>query len=176
MKIEGEQAYPIYTILVKWSQDIIKKDRKLSDWQIEGLPEGRAWNSIRYIKMYKDEQDVAALQKKVESVIIPKFFESKNIMNPSEIKVIAEFTRYETWCLEWFCHWTFDNGRSNEEYLASFARFVTRMENLPENEYCLMGAEDRWRWKGTTNDGKGTTLPPCRCDHCKKAEVVRINH
>jgi hypothetical protein len=31
--------------------------------------------------------------------------------------------------------------------------------------YCLMGAEDHWRWNN-----------PCRCDDCKKLGVTRIDH
>jgi hypothetical protein len=40
--------------------------------------------------------------------------------------------------------------------------------------YCLMGAEDRWRWYGGDYDNK--TNPPCRCEGCKKYGVIRINH
>ena len=95
--------------------------------------------------------------------------------NPKDIEIDVNFVRYETWCLEWFCHFTFDDGCSDEEYLASFERFVRRMQKLDEKEYGLMGAEDRWRWSGITDGGKKTP-PPCRCAGCKKAGVVGINH
>lgn len=184
-KIEGEQAYPIYYIAVKWTQDIMP-DYDTSDWQTKELPKGRMFNSTSFHRMYKEEQDIEALKYEIEHEWLPKHFDAKSvekyslphlpIINPQPHEISVKFLRYETWCLEWFCHWTFDDGRSDEEYLASFERFVRRMEQLPEGEYCLMGAEDRWRWRGTTDDGRGETKPPCRCAGCKEAGVVRINH
>jgi hypothetical protein len=38
-----------------------------------------------------------------------------------------------------------------------------------------MGAEDRWRWYGG-DSYENKTDPPCRCNGCKKAGVIRINH
>lgn len=183
--IDGEQVYPIYHIIVKWTQEI-PPDYNPADWQIKGLPEGRMFNSASFYCMYKEEQDIEALKHEIGHKWLPKHFDLHTvenakglhlpIINPHLSEITIKLERYETWCLEWFCHWTFDDSRSDEEYLASFERFVRRMERLPEGEYCLMGAEDRWRWKGTTDDGKGETPPPCRCKHCRKVGVVRVNH
>ncbi len=40
------------------------------------------------------------------------------------------------------------------------------------------GAEDRYRWCGSDDDGKTNPgiKPPCRCKHCKEQGVIRINH
>ena len=179
-KIEGEQAYPIYSTTVRWTQDI-GSNYELSDWQVKDLPKGRMYNSTGFTQMYKEEQNIEMLRHEVEDERIPKYFDVKAeehrlpIVNPRDVEIDVKFVRYETWCLEWFCHKTFDNGRSDEVYLASFERFVRRMQQLDEREYCLMGAEDRWRWKGITDDGEQTP-PPCRCAGCRKAGVVRINH
>jgi len=183
--IDGEQLYPIYSITIKWTQKILS-GYNTAEWQTKGLPQGRMYNSTAFSQMYKEEQDIEELKQKVECEWLPNFFDvksSKNVKNPhlaiidpQDCEVTISFKRYETWCLEWFWHWTFDDGRSDEEYIRSFEKFVRRMGRLPEGEYCLMGAEDRWRWKGTTDNGKGETCPPCRCGGCKKAGVVRINH
>jgi len=179
-KIEGEQAYLIYEVKIGWTEDI-RPNYKPSDWQIKDLPEGRIRNCRAFTQMYKEEQDIKMLRHKIENEQVSRYFDVKAedyrlpIVNPSNIEIDIKFVRYETWCLEWFCHFTFDNGRSDEEYLASFERFVRRMQKLDEKEYCLMGAEDRWRWKGISDDGKGTP-PPCRCSGCKEVGVIRINH
>ena len=82
---------------------------------------------------------------------------------------------YDNWVLRWFQHETRNVYLSDDELLASFALFVNR--KMPGHIaltcqvrdgaewYCLMGAEDRWRWKG-----------PCRCEHCVEQGVARIDH
>jgi len=185
-KIDGEQTYPIYSTIIKWTEDIPPDSRKQADWQVKDLPEGRRHDSTQLRRMYKEDQDIETLKNEIETGYVPKVFDMRKpekvdkshspIINPELKEVSVKFERYETWCLEWFCHWTFDDGKTDEEYLASFERFVRRMEQLPEGEYCLMGAEDRWRWSGTTDDGKDKTQPPCRCAGCQNQNKVRINH
>lgn len=86
---------------------------------------------------------------------------------------------------------------SDDEVVASFREFVDRKQ--VENErargnaenwrdgyftepYCLMGAEDQWRWcsrpEGTSMIGSGEKQDavPCRCSGCKQNGVVRIDH
>ena len=176
-KKEDEQAYPIYSVEIRWIQDI-RFGYEPAKWQIKDLSEGRIRNSTAFSQMFKEEQDTETLKQKIESDWIPKYFAKEEhglcIVNPSDVEIDVNFERYETWCLEWFSHWTFDDGRSDKEYLQSFRNFINRMERV--EDYCLMGAEDKWRWKGITDDGKGETLPPCRCSGCKKQGVVRINH
>ena len=98
-------------------------------------------------------------------------------------KITIKFLWKETWCIDWFSHWTFDEGQSDSEVMLSFASFVDRMEsynrsrNKEEKEYCLMGAEDSWRWHGTKEgDSNERTEPPCRCKYCKEQGVIRIGH
>jgi hypothetical protein len=95
------------------------------------------------------------------------------------------------WCLKWFSHWTFDTGADDAEVLASFTRYVMATQkynaaNMIEytgsdggrryiEPMCLMGAEDRWRWKAyIEKDVQGE--PPCRCEGCKKAGIISICH
>lgn len=75
------------------------------------------------------------------------------------------------WAVWWFSHLTFRLGRTDGELRASFERFVARHEpyqdrlsrltSAEEIEYargervCLMGAQERWRWK---------TI--CTCETC----------
>lgn len=86
--------------------------------------------------------------------------------------------RFDNWVLRWFQHETRNISLSDDELLTSFERFVNRktpgainLDRLrgPMQEgvfyYCLMGAADRWRWKG-----------PCRCECCVEQGVTRIDH
>ena len=94
----------------------------------------------------------------------------------SEVRLLVR----ETWYLTWFNHSQPDWGDSDAEVLDRFQRYVFRIERFNEawryrtgdqyDPFCLMGAEDRWRWGGEKGD------PPCRCEHCKKFGVVRIDH
>jgi hypothetical protein len=187
--IDGERAYPIYLFSVRWSQD--------GKWNPEypnehkGLTEGRIWNSTAFYKMYKIERSQKQLNKFIkkwwdEYLKTKENTEKFPIKNPGNVELKAKFRGYETWLLTWFQHETFDIGQSNEEALKSFEKFVERKEILNEksqwekNEdaYCLMGAEDRWRWHGAEPDGERETrsAPPCRCKHCKKQGLIRIGH
>jgi len=87
----------------------------------------------------------------------------------------------ETWCLHWFNHHTYNIHLSDDELFKSFDEFCyrKRVANMKAGHhnndwsehgekgkyYCLMGAEQRWRWKG-----------PCHCEHCEKAGLTRIDH
>ena len=113
-------------------------------------------------------------------------------VDPSEFRFVTALSHRETWCMEWFSHYTFrDRFEHPGEVLADFEQYVNRMGRLQGSNslasvkviedyeahtgnkwICLMGAEDRWRWAGQGPD----TRPPCDCDHCKKAGVWRISH
>ena len=96
----------------------------------------------------------------------------------------------ETWCLEWFSHYTFrDRFTSPGEVIADFEEYVSRIERrqgfyeaspdrikrfeaLTDHKWiCLMGAEERYRWSGA-----GDTPAPCSCKACVAQAVWRINH
>lgn len=56
------------------------------------------------------------------------------------------FQGYDTWCLLWFSHYTYNTHLSDKELLESFRRYVFRkmVENRKagrEEEWGLMGAE-----------------------------------
>ena len=98
------------------------------------------------------------------------------------VKTEVRFRRMDTWCEGWFQHYTLNTNLSDEELLRSFERYVRKhhlVHTLGEHEdpkiyfkrvswedrVSLMGAEDRWRWKG-----------PCRCEHCQARGIVMIDH
>lgn len=93
----------------------------------------------------------------------------------------VQMEEIETWYQIWFQHASLNIHLTDAELLESFRQFVNRKRQahlntddypyLTEEEregmefYCLMGAEDHWRWKG-----------PCRCEHCQEQGIVRIDH
>lgn len=179
---EGEQCFPTYHLSAKWVEDI--GDRSVSsygpDW-FKGLPAGRLHNGSSSTLMFREVRDLEDIEKeRFESWLFPE-----TTKNPSDLDVIVSFGGWEVWCPSWFSHWTFDVGMDDAAVLASFHRYVDRMKlanerwrynyGTPEHEehICLMGAEDRWRWHG--GDGEHTE-PPCRCEHCKKLGLIRIDH
>ena len=187
VEIEGEKAYPIYSVRIAYTYDINDENREYIH-KNRILPDGRAKESLPYTIMYKEEQDIEFVKQEAKEKNWLNFIRVHErgvekgripIDNPQLESIEVSLLRYETWCPTWFSHWTFDDGRSDEEYLRSFGDFVNRMERV--DDYCLMGAEDRWRWHGVADDGETTdpnkyTKPPCRCKHCKAKGIVRIDH
>ena len=108
---------------------------------------------------------------------------------PQNVEFVVELDGHEEWVLTWFSHQTFDVGQSDAEALASFQSFLDRKgvrmnyghdpylnTQSRKDDYCAMGAQDRWRWSGAFNDDGDRTTAPCRCDGCKKVGMIRINH
>ena len=187
-EIEGEKAYPIYSVRIEYTEDVNDENRKYKNKKLI-LPNGRYKAMIDDDRMYKEEQDIAFVKQEAKEKMWANYIKVHDrrtlekgrmpIDNPKLESIEVSLLRYETWCLTWFSHWTFDDGRSNIEYLKSFARFVARMERI--DDYCLMGADDRWRWHGVADDGETMdpnkyTDPPCRCKGCKAKGIVRIDH
>ncbi len=185
--LPGEKAYQVCHVAVRWSMDI--GDRDVSGdpaWMFDDLPDGRMWNSAGSSVMPKALSTFEEIAESKEREWWPVY--QKKGGNPADLSFSVTFQRWETWCLSWFEHWTWDIGLSESEVLASFERFVMRTEEANRREsklvngyrtepYCLMGAEDRYRWKGTTTgEPDEYTDPPCRCPHCKEQGVVRIGH
>lgn len=192
-KINGEQAFPIYSFSAKWAQDGVQDPEYPNSFK--DLPEDRIWNSTSFTKMFKTEQtedDLEAFQNEWWEHSIKSVdhydniaLESKNI---SDLVLNHKFIEFEVWNLLWFEHMTFDIGKSNEEVLRSFEDFVRRKEELNKHyryktgedrdKYCLMGAEDRWRWHGAEPNGERDdhSPAPCRCKYCKQFGVVKITH
>ncbi len=141
-------------------------------------------NGTCFDRMLKVEVDEAELPSTIDEWW-QRYLEGYLEKNPG--RVILERTKStvkdkgrHAWCLSWFSHFTYNTGLDDGELIASFENYVREVErhNEAHGHYdafindadrdsyiCLMGAEDRWRWEG-----------PCRCEHCKKAGVVRIDH
>ncbi|GAH25053.1 unnamed protein product [marine sediment metagenome] len=183
VKIEGEKAYPIYSVRIAYTYEINDDNRKYIG-KNRILPNGRAKDAISPSLMYKEEQDINKIMQEAKEDIWAGYIRVHDrhtlekgrmvIDKPKLESIDVSLLRYETWNSGWFSHWTFDDGRKNIEYVESFGRLVTRMERI--DDYCLMGAEDKWRWHGKSDDGKEDTDPPCRCMGCKAKGIVRIDH
>jgi hypothetical protein len=180
----GEQAFPIYYVSVYWSEKIGDLT-DLPPHRIAGLPEGRCWNSTGWTTMFREVRDLEEIEAEFLRDWWPKCAEKHP--EPADVDILVRFVRWEVWCESWFSHWTFDGGMDDAAVLASFGRYVNRVECALERErydgverptYCLMGAEDRWRWHGCVdgNPRSEQTDPPCRCPECKKQGIVRIDH
>jgi len=176
--VSESAQYPIYKVAVRWEQDG-EHDPSSPAWH-GGLPAGRIWNFTRFERMYRDDPGGV---KEVERVVLKEWW-PEYVVNklsdkaPCNPQITVTGPRLESWCLSWFEHWTFDVGQSNEQAIESFEAFVRRYERKQgrnffddPNYHCLMGAEDRWRWRGV-----GDNSAPCRCDDCKAHRVIRIGH
>lgn len=183
--IDGFPAFPIYKFSFRWTQDGVQ-DPNYPKWH-EGLPPGRIFNGTGFSKMFMEEKTQEEIDKIASDWWEKYIAEEKNAaLHPELVKMKASFFEHETWYITWFQHETFDTGQSDQEVLQSFEKFVTRKEMLNERQrmnddtdaYCLMGAEDRWRWHGAEpgGDGGDRSPAPCRCKHCKEQGVVRIAH
>lgn len=160
--------YPIHRIKVRWSERYPPNTKNMRESE---LPAGRFWNSISWDVIEREETDTA---EQLRRDWWPGY--SERLLEPADLTIKVEFRGLDTWCSGWFSHWTFDTGQSDQEVLDSFKEYVERIRysNLTEREISslLMGAEDRWRWRGQDTQ----TDPPCRCLACKKHGVVRIDH
>lgn len=185
-----DPVYPIYRISAEWVQNGDTADYAeygADHWAIRDLPEGRVRNRTGFDVMRKVRDDEGEVIKTEEWFAR---YRAKKEGNGewSDVHLTSAFVREESWCLLWFSHYTFDDGRDNGAYLASFERFVNRMKRLNDEArgkwdgigyfsepYCLMGAEDTWRWSAHADDDSRLP-PPCRCEHCKAQGIVRIDH
>jgi hypothetical protein len=154
-----EKKFPIYKFKASWNQDNFNN------------------NGTGYSVMYKEEptqeqldNDLASLKKHIE--------EKYHVTEWLELRY--EFYEYESWCLTWFSHYTYNQFDDDTEVERSFMYFIQRKMalNLQNGHhetvqgdfnnkkpfYCFMGAEDNWRWK------------ICRCEHCQKAGKITIDH
>jgi hypothetical protein len=183
MKIEestglrGERAYPIYQINVRWSEDYPPDAEKRLP-QV-GLPAGRFWNGTGQHRMEREDCDPEAVRAEIIAEWWPEY--AKKRLAPADLSVEVKLIQREVWCSGWFFHWTWDVGLSDPEVLVSFERYVSRIQRSDRSETeigsLLMGAQDRWRWTGRASGlPSEPTLPPCRCEGCKKLGIVRIVH
>lgn len=175
-----EHVYQQFDLGFRWSFDHERKPDDPPSW-FDGLPEGRMWNRTGFTHMPRENMTLEQAEQFAAEWW--KGYEKKG-GNPADLRINVSYMRSEVWCLTWFSHFTYDLGQSDEEVLNSFSEFVYRMQvNEPYREPCadsrsigyvLMGAEDRWRWSGDPKQERSP--PPCRCEHCKAAGVIRIGH
>ena len=186
--IDGEQAYPIHKFSIIWEEDGEHNEKYPESFMYKGMPPGRIKNSTGFSVMLETEMTKSEQKEYIEKWW--KNYVDKSDKNP----VFGEFTVtlfYETWNCSWFQHETFDKGQTDREVLQSFEKYVRRHEayqgidfvrNLSKEDsktyVSLMGAEDRWRWRGsnTEQDEEGNSPAPFRCAKCKSAGKIRIDH
>lgn len=86
-------------------------------------------------------------------------------MQPVLRHLSAKFYEEESWCLNLFNHWTFDQGQTDTEFRAQFLRYVERQYNNPRKRALLMGADNFSKWSNV-----------CRCESCQQKGIVYIDH
>lgn len=168
--IEDELSYEIYRFSFKFLSNSFSKTSDIPP---------RIWNGTSFNIMYKDPQSIEDL----ELWALVDWWGNynrleKNLSKDNQLfSITVKFTGYETWCLQWFDHYTFDVGQTDEEAVLSFEKFIQRQERKARigklDIGSLMGAEDRWRWK--SGDDNYPSIP-CRCEYCKKLGVFKIAH
>ncbi len=178
---DWEQAFPIYRISAKWSEEQDPEKTPVPNRpNMPPLPEDRYWNSTGFSKMYREDLGIEVIEAELEQAWWPEF--EKKRRNPDDVQITVTLDRHDVWCDSWFSHWTFDIGASDMDVMDSFHRYVFRIEGSRltsgQKRGILMGAEDVWRWHATKDgDPNGErTEPPCRCPHCKKLGIVRVDH
>lgn len=174
------RLYPIYSFNIKFKYKETDKD----DW-ID--------NGINTKIMYKEPRSIDELERTVSDFIMK--MEQKYYKVHPVVDYSYKLSKYETWCLRWFSHYTFDVGQTDDEVLQSFEDYVCRYEDMQgiftdkalknPNYECLMGAEDRWRWCSHDRNEYGEIIDlyskphygvPCRCESCTKAGIISIDH
>ena len=175
--------FPIYKFDFKWGERC-EKGKYNENWR-KGLDDENFWNGMSFEKMFKEEQTKESLEKFINDYwdkYVLENLKDKKFENPI---LTSKFVKNESWVGGWFGHQTFEQGLSDKEVLQSFEEFVRRYEHMQNemeaykiypNYHCLMGAEDRWRWKGERLENGDYLDAPCRCVYCKKEGVVRISH
>lgn len=188
-EIDGEKAYPIYFVSFKFLQ--LLGDRKVEEWHRLVTEPGeptRFHNASSWYVMTKEKLAGVGLEQQI-ALIMRSF--NENYPDAKVLESTIKLVYWETWVIQWFSHATYDDGRTDAEFERSFSRYVNRHQvyqrdflQISRNELdvqrfgvqypvCLMGAEDRWRWRSNNEDQEKIV---CRCDGCKKWGVVRIVH
>jgi hypothetical protein len=185
--LPGERLYQQFSVRAHWSEATERTD--LGPGWTKDLPPGRQWNGVTIERMYRESTTLEQAEDDAR-LWWPKYLAKNPKPDICDLTLSATYKQSEVWVISWFSHWTFDVGLSDRDVLESFERFVRRMENrirretyrdgdgIEHSPYCLMGAEDRYRWRGRAADGSPDpdSPPPCRCVQCKEQGVLRIDH
>lgn len=163
--------YPIYTIACRFTY---AGESEYPAWQ---AGPGRCHNSVSHVLAYKTEPTTLLLDAWTWWQCYLTHYRDKPDMGLNEIgdiEIKISEPRWDTWVEGWFSHWTWDTFADDRAVLTSFQEYVDRIRwSDPQWEGRLMGAEDRYRWKGSAREN---TEAPCHCEHCKKLGIVRIDH
>jgi len=138
-----EKKFPIYKFYASWDQDDFEN------------------NFTDYSIMYKENPSAEQLEEELKLFKLDILAKHNRVIFKN---AEYEFVEEETWCLKWFNHYTLNQFENDSEIERSFSAFVSRKKSLGEGKYCLMGAEDRYRWN------------ICHCEHCKTAGKITIDH
>ena len=169
MTIDGEPAFPVYPVKFRFHYPIPDREsvKDYGPQWFEGLSDGRMWGGNSFDYMVASERPVKHLIHDLTEANLAPYAKQHAGLDGWEVSVKEPYP--ETWVLTWFCHHTIDVGQDDLAVLASFERFVNRSWVAGKQ---LMGADDRYRWRGE-NEGDPA---PCRCDGCRKHGLIRINH
>jgi hypothetical protein len=155
----SQRAYPVWVISARWDNKEYKN------------------NGTSFTVSYRVNFSEATMHKKArrwfEKMVAKKFPGEK--IEPNELKV--RFIEKAVWYGMWFHHrslnlfpdeatarksfqdyfWSLKQKRGDRDYDANFI--------TPSGyEYCVMGAQDYWRWKY------------CGCKQCKRLGITIIKH
>lgn len=193
--IDGDNAFPQYRAKFRLVADIEpdKMRYHADSWAVAGNRAKRG-TSIGFDSV--GPLTWLEAQREAERLVYAHVADKYKDCNPSVPMVRPVFERWETWRLNWFNHVCRDVGQTDSEAVASFQRYVYRMQALPDTHFMylqdsgrmtcstspgfpLMGADDRWRWRGGEEgqpEGRSESSLPCRCKWCKARGVLMISH
>lgn len=173
-----EKFYDIFSCSQSWSEPK-QEGKDYPDPWLKNQPEGFFKNGCGISYFTSQEQAVKAAK---------NWMKSRKEKTPGckDFRNEIKFSHRETWVPGWFHHWTYPEGRTDEQLEYSFVLYIDRMQRynrehgkVSDSGYwldaiCLMGAEDRWRW--TAGPDQPSDLVICRCEGCTKSGIVRISH
>lgn len=156
-----EKAYPVWAVTAQWEYKTPEGWKHNSTYfktsQKEGIFDLQLWWNG-----YKNKGRESKLIK-IERVLLGEF----------------------VWWMKWFCHVNLNYHDNEKDAFESFRVFLegtyqninildvydcssmrkdTYLNKVNNREECLMGAEERWRWKF------------CGCEQCKKEQITIIKH
>ena len=141
MSIMQEIKFQIYKFYATWDQDNFEN------------------NGTGYSIMYKENPTVEQLENELQEFKLGILSRHNGVIFKN---AEYEFVEDESWCCNWFNHYTYNQFETDSEVRNSFREFVRRKELI--KDYCLMGADESYRWK------------ICRCENCKRLGKITIDH
>ena len=114
--IGEDKAYPIFRIEAHLKYDGVASDYCGSDRMYQEMPTSK--------QLIKDMNEwwLGFLNKEPIGEDKTPIIQKHPILHHLRVRIIE----YETWCLKWFSHYTYVDGKSDDELLQSFYRFRDR--------------------------------------------------